>query len=217
MKIYSNGSLTMMDELKIFKQCKAQKLWVRCEDATSKLFGGSGIFYICPDEIRESNSTTFRVAGPSVYADSTDYPISGYSDSRTDFPIGGNVSIAEPLVRLTTEELFGLGTPAAKKPFKRIEGKDVWMLASGPELGWVYVRVRDASHDDYVEIDLIPEYCVHYTDEDSCDGWPSTQYESHQEISWDKIQAAQPPEVLTNDEIYEALEKSDEVWDNQFV
>lgn len=217
MKIYSNGSLTMMDELKIFEQCRDQHLWVRCENETSKLFGGSGIFYVCPDEIRKSNSTTFRVSGPSVYTDCTDYPISGYSDSRIDFAVGPNVSILEPLVMLTTEELFGLDTPAAKKPFKRIEGKDIWMLASGPDIGWVYVNVLDASHDDYVEIDLIPEYCVHYTDEDSCDGWPSCQYEYNQKVSWNAIQAAQPIEVLTNDEIEEALEKSDEVYDNQFV
>ena len=217
MKIYSNSILSVDEQIKIFEKCKEQGLWVRCEDEMSKMFGGSGIVYICPGSInknypRKSGETDCLVTGNYVYYDTDKLPVSGFTNDTCGFYLS-NIHIHEPVTTYTTAELFGLDNDAHKKPFIRAAGKDIWVLASGPKLGWAYVKVLDANDPDRIYVDTIPEEYV-YPDPDSFLEYNPYSMIEERDIPWSEIQAYMPLEILTQDEMDEALEKAEEVYEN---
>ena len=219
MSNYGDHTLSIDEQLNIFERCREQGLWVRCISTFNRSFGGDDIVYICPGTIdrnfrsRMTDMPAPRVYGRFVYTDSMDLPVSGFDSKATWFFIGDGTYIAEPVALFTTEELFGLDTDAHIKPFKRIEGKDVWMLASGPNVGWIFVKVLDIQ-DEYLHADTIKDECV-YFDEDSFSEYPPSTMFEEQDIPWSEIQAHQPIEVLTEDELYEMLARADRVYENQ--
>ena len=226
MKIYSDRELSVDEQIKIFEKCKQQDLWIRCEDSLSKMFGGSGIIYVKPQMIdKEFRSRITDVHAPRtdvhaprvfckyVHADTLELPVSGFSTPENWFWVEQGIQISAPVTTLTTNELFGIGTDSHKKPFIRINGKDTWMLASGPNIGWVYLKVLDVSDPEYLLAEMIPDEYVHADDDSFLEYSPYDMFET-QAIPWDEIQAHKPIELLSTEELNEYLEMSEEIYNN---
>lgn len=222
MKIYSsfNNNLSIEEQIKIFETCKEQGLWVMCDDLLSRHFGwGDEYWYICPDYIYPEyynlpGESERRIRGNSVHAKTSDLPVPHFVPDVVTHYIGSGICISSPVTTFTTEELFGLGTDAHKAPFKRIEGKNLWMLASGPEVEFIYVNVIDASDPERLHANIISDEYVHFNSDDFCESYPSEMFEE-QYIPWAEIQACHPIQIFTDEEMDEFLATADELYENQ--
>lgn len=216
MKIYaSDSNLSIEEQLQILRQCAEQHLWVRCYDLVAKMFG-SGIMYICPQVVPEysGNGDNLAVVCKYIRAKDSEIPVSGFDYRAGKFFIGTNFVVAEPLTTFTKEELFGLDTENSRNTFMRFEGKDVWVLVSGPNIGWLYIKVIDTSDPEVLYANTIPDDCVHFEEGSFSEYCPSEMFEE-EFIPWSEVQLYHPIDILTDVEILELLNESDEIYENQ--
>lgn len=220
MKIYGS-TFTIDDQIQILEDCKTRGLWVRCDNLLIKNFGwsGSDVLYILPEIIESDyhshsdNRLVPRVRGRYAYADDFELPVYGFTSDTQWFYLGENEGfcISNPVATYTTEELFGIDAESTQAMFKRFQGKPYWILATGPYIGYTYIKVLEIT-PKYLYADTISDEYVHY-ERDSFSEYPPSEMSETQTISWDNIQLYQPINILSEDEMNEMLAESDSLYE----
>ena len=220
MKIYAS-TFTIDDQIQILEDCKTRGLWVRCDNLMPKNFGWRGrpFVYICPETIekdcrsRSDGRLVSRVLGRYAYADDFELPVYGFTSDTHWFYLGEDEGfcVSNPLATFTTEELFGIDAGATQAAFKRFQGKPYWVLATGPYIGYTYVKVLETT-TKYLYADTISDDYVHY-ERDSFSEYPPSEMSKTQNISWDNIQLYQPIDILSEDEMNELLAEADTLYE----